>query len=323
MPWDTRFVTYEMGSKGLDWCAYKTVRTQDAIEAEYGIKTKDKTAAVLDVWHPAANEIWIAGDKHKETGHFFGYTPVVVRVVSLGSLLADDDYISHYGESLLFLIRTVVPELNRLISIMQTLNLKAVKPPMKQKVHGQGQPSEYEDVTDMGTVTRMEPDEDIARIDYGDAQRSAQMAYAMIDKAIQEGSLSSFDLGTFTQPMSAIALIEIGEGRDQVFAPRLGARGMMNQALSDMIVDQLMRIGGIVDLGTKGHKTGYNTEKLKGDYETTFQYFVKSPKIDAGLYTLAAAAGNLIPERAKRREILQRSDPEDDEKWLAWEDAAI
>jgi len=323
MPWDTRFVTYEMGSKGLDWCAYKTVRTQEAIEAEYDIKTKDKAATVLDVWHPTANEIWIAGDKHKETGHFFGYTPVVVRVVSLGSLLADDDYISHYGESLLFLIRTVVPELNRLISIMQTLNLKAVKPPMKQKVHGQGQPSEYEDVTDMGTVTRMEPDEDIARIDYGDAQRSAQMAYAMIDKAIQEGSLSSFDLGTFTQPMSAIALIEIGEGRDQVFAPRLGARGMMNQALSDMIVDQLIKVGGIVELGTKGHKTGYNTEKLKGDYETTFQYFVKSPKIDAGLYTLAAAAGNLIPERAKRREILQRSDPEEDEKWLAWEEAAI
>ena len=320
-PWDTRYVTYEMGEAGLDWCAYKTIRTQDAIEAEYGVTTEKKTADVLDVWHTQGNEIWIAGDKHKETEHNFGYTPVVVRVVSLGSLLADDDYISHYGESLLFLIRTVVPELNRLISIMQTLNLKAVKPPMKQKVKGQGQPSEYEDVTDMGTVTRMEPDEDIAKIDYGDAQRSAQMAYGMIDKAIQEGSLSSFDLGTFTQPMSAIALIEIGEGRDQVFAPRLGARGMMNQMLSDMIVDQLIKIGGIVDLGTKGHKTGYNTEKLKGDYETTFQYFVKSPKIDAGLYTLADAAGALIPDKAKRREILQRPDPEEDERVLRWEEA--
>ncbi len=330
-PWDTRYVTYEMGTKGLDWCAYKTIRTQDAIEAEYGIKTDKKTAEVLDVWHPAANEIWIAGEKHNpvegktpsEQEHKFGYTPVVIRVVSLGSLLADDDYISHYGESLLFLIRTVVPELNRLISIMQTLNLKAVKPPMMAKIRGQGQPPDPEEVTAMASITRIEPDESIEPISYGDAQRSAQMAYGILDKAIQEGSLSSFDLGTFNQPMSAIALVEIGEGRDQVFAPRLGARGMMNQMVSDMIVDQLIKIGGIVELGTKGHKTGYNTEKLKGDYETTFQYFVKSPKIDAGLYTLAAAAGNLIPEHAKRVEILQRPDPEEDERQLDWEAAAI
>ncbi len=328
-PWDTRYVTYEMGETGLDWAAYKTTRTQDAIFAEYGITTDKKTAEVLDVWHPQGNEIWIAGEKHNsvegkkpsEQEHNFGYTPVIIRVVSLGSLLADEDAIAHYGESLLFLIRTVVPELNRLVSIMQTLNLKAVKPPMKQKVKGQGQPSEYEDITDMGTVTRMEVDEDIAKIDYGDAQRSAQMAYGMLDKAEQEGSLSSFDLGTFNQPMSAIALVEIGEGRDQVFAPRLGARGMMNQMGSDMIIDQLIRIGGIVDLGTKGHKTGYNTEKLKGDYETTFEYFVKSPKIDAGLYTLADAAGTLIPDRAKRREILQRPDPDEDERILRWEEA--
>lgn len=320
-PWDTRYMTYEMGTKGFDWTSYKTTRNQDDIEAEYQIKTKDKKAEILDIMTPTHNEIWIAGEKHKEQEHNFGYTPVVIRVVSLGSLLADEDAIAHYGESLLFLIRTVVPELNRLVSIMQTLNLKAVKPPMKQKVKGQGQPSEYEDITDMGTVTRMEVDEDIARIDYGDAQRSAQMAYGMLDKAEQEGSLSSFDLGTFNQPMSAIALVEIGEGRDQVFAPRLGARGMMNQMGSDMIIDQLIRIGGIVELGTKGHKAKFNTEKLKGDYETTFEYFVKSPKIDAGLYTLADAAGALIPDKAKRREILQRPDPEEDERILRWEEA--
>lgn len=321
--WDTRYMTYEMGTKGFDWTSYKTTRTQDDIEAEYEIKTDKKTAEVLDIMTPTHNEIWIAGNKHKEQEHDFGYTPVVIRVVSLGSLLADDDMISHYGESLLFLIRTVVPELNRLISIMQTLNLKAVKVPMKYKSKGgtAAQPPDPEAATAMGAITSIDVEGDIAPIDYGDAQRSAQLAYSMIDKSIQEGSLSSFDLGTFNQPMSAIALIEIGEGRDQVFAPRLGARGMMNQMLSDMIVDQLIKIGGIVELGTKGHKTGYNTEKLKGDYETTFQYFVKSPKIDAGLYTLAAAAGNLIPERSKRREILQREDPEEDERLLRWEEA--
>lgn len=320
-PWDSRYVTYEVGKDGLDWGAYKTRRSRAAIEAEYGISVEDKTGVVLDVWDAEHNEIWIDEKKEFEQGHKFGFTPIVIRVVTLGSMLADADALAHQGESLFFLIRGVVPELNRLLSIMQTLNLKTVKKPMKAKLKGKGQPPEYEDVTDMGTITRIEPDEDIAPIDFGDALRAANLAYGMLDKAIQEGSLSSFDLGTFTQPMSAVALIEIGEGRDQIFTPRLGARGMMNQQIADMFTEQVIQMGGNIELGTKGHKRSFSTSKLKGEYEVTFQYFVKSPRIDAGLYSLAAAAGNLIPDKAKREEILQREDPDGDVAQLRWEEA--
>ena len=326
--WDTRYFTYEMGVDGLSSASYNTTRDKDVLEAEYeeelrryNVSITGKGAPVLDVWHTEANEVWVSGKKILEQENPFGFVPVVFRVVSLGSMLADIDSLAHQGESIFFLIRGVIPELNRLISIMQTLNLKAVKPPIKQKIKGK-KAAKHEDLTAMGAVTAMEPTDDIARIDYGDAQRSAQMAYGMLDKANQEGSLSAFDLGTFTQPMSAIALIEIGEGRDQVFAPRLGARGMMNQQIADMIIEQVIQIGGSVELGTKGHKRTFQTSKLKGEYETHYQYFVKSPKIDAGLYTLAAAAGDLIPERAKRREILQREDPDGDERQLSWEEAA-
>ncbi len=325
--WDARYFRYAVGPDGLDWGGYKTYRQNDVIEAEYGEELKKyrvsltgKASEVLDIWHTEGNEVSVSGRKIFEQEHTYGFTPIVFRIVSLGSMLADRDSLSHQGESIFFLIRGVIPELNRLISIMQTLNLKAVKPPIKQKIKGK-KAGDYEKIMRMAANTAMEPGDDIARIDYGDAQRSAQMAYGMIDKAIQEGSLSSFDLGTFTQPMSAIALIEIGEGRDQVFAPRLGARGMMNQQIADMIIEQVIQIGGEVELGTKGHKRTFQTSKLKGEYETHYQYFVRSPKIDAGLYTLAAAAGDLIPEKAKRREILQRADPEGDERQLSWEEA--
>ncbi len=321
--WDTKYVRYEVGVEGLGWASYKTRRSQAAIEAEYGIVISNKKGEVLDVWDTEHNEVWVEGFKILEQEHLYGFTPVVIRVVTLGSMLADEDSISHQGESIFFLVRTMIPELNRLCSIMQTLNLKAVKPPMKQKIRGKGHPSEYEDATGSGTITRMEPDEDIARIDYGDAQRSANLAYGMLDKAIQEGTLSSFDLGTFSQPMSAVALIQIGEGRDQVFAPRLGARGMMNQQAADMFTRQVIQIGGNVELGTSGHKKSFSTSKLKGEYEVVFKYFVKSPQIDAGLYSLAAAAGNLIPEKAKREEILQREDPDGDMKQLRWEEAEM
>lgn len=321
IPWDSRYVTYEVGADGLEWAAYKTERSRAAIEAEYGISIKDKSGKVLNVWDMEHNEVWVAEERVVDQKHTFDFTPVVIRVVTLGSMLADADAMAHQGESLFFLIRGIIPELNRLVSIMQTLNLKTIKKPMKVKMKGKGEAPPYDEIADAGQTVRMEPDEDIAPIDFGDAQRSANIAYQMLDKAIQEGSLSSFDLGTFTQPMSAVALIEIGEGRDQIFAPRLGARGMMNQQIADMFTEQVIQMGGNIELGTKGHKRSFSTSKLKGEYEVVFQYFIKSPRIDAGLYSLAAAAGNLIPDKAKREEILQREDPDGDVAQLRWEEA--
>lgn len=322
-PWDTRYVTYDMGEGGLKWAAYKTKRTKDMIEMEYDIVILEKAADVIDVWDEEHNEVWIAGKLEFQQPHTFGFTPVVYQIVPLGSMLADEDSLAHQGESIFFLIRHVIPELNRLASIMQTLNLKSVKPPMKVKVKGGKKVEDPDALTAMASATSIEPEEDIAPIDFGDAQRSAQLAYGMLDKAMQEGSLSSFDLGTFTQPMSAIALIEIGEGRDQIFLPRLKTKAWLNEALTEMFTQQVIMLGGTIELGTRGQKRQFQVSKLDAEYETTYQYFVKSPKIDAGRYSLAAAAGNLISEKTKRETILQLEDPEGEERQLKYEEAEL
>lgn len=322
-PWDTRYVTYEMGEAGLKWAAYKTKRTKDMIEAEYEYVIEGKTADVIDVWDMEHNEVWIGGEIVFQQPHPYGFTPVVYQIVPLGSMLADEDSLAHQGESIFFLIRHVIPELNRLVSIMQTLNLKSVKPPMVVKVKGSKKVEDPDALTAMATATSVEPDEKIEPINFGDAQRSAQLAYGMLDKAMQEGSLSSFDLGTFTQPMSAIALIEIGEGRDQIFLPRLRTKAWLNEALTEMFTQQVIMLGGTIELGTRGQKRQFQVSKLDGEYETTYQYFVKSPKIDAGRYSLAAAAGNLISERTKRETILQLEDPEGEERQLKYEEAEL
>ena len=238
-------------------------------------------------------------------------------------MLADTDSLEHQGESIFFLIRHVIPELNRLISIMQTLNLTSVKPPIQERAKDgrTTTPRDYEDVTGIGSSSVVDAEGGITRIDFGDAQRSANIAYGMMDKAMQEGSLSSFDLGTFTQPMSAIALIEIGEGRDQIFLPRLAAKELLNVQLAEMFTAQVLQIGGSIELGTKGHKRTFETSKLEGEYETTYKYFVKSPAIDAGRYSVAAAAGNLISTKTKREDILQLQDPDGEGRQLRWEEA--
>lgn len=312
--WDGRNVFYESGLNGLKWAANRTTRSKAQIESEYGIIIKGRQGVVLDVWDDNHNEVWIDTIKEFEQEHTFGYTPVVVQIVPMGygAVLLDKDRLKNEGESIFFLIRDLVPELNRLASIMQTLNMKAVKPPMKFK-NKEGKtatPPDYDDATDSGSMTSVDPEGDISPIDYGDAKASAQMLFSIMSNALAEGSLSSIDLGNMQFPLSAVALVTIGEGRDQVFLPRLSAKAELNQQTADMFTKQILNIGGSVELGTPGHKRVFDTSKINGEYETSYKYFVKSPKIDIARLTMAREAIVFgVDRETVYTDILQYEDP--------------
>ena len=324
--WDRGYVTFEEGAQGLAWAGYKTIRKKDEIEAQYGeaLEKLKKTilgegAMLLDVWHKEGNEVWIAGEKIHEQEHNFGYTPVVIKTVVLGSMLADTDSLEHQGESIFFLIRGAIPELNRLISIMQTLNLKSVKGPMGwENSEGPGaEPPDYEEATGMGTITSANIGGGVRPIAFGDAQRSAQLAYTIMRESMREATIAASDLGIIeSPPASGVRAMVAGESRDQLLSPRLGIKSLMNQGLADMFTAQVIQIGGSVELGSLSHKRTFETSKLSGQYEAYYKYTIKSAAVDAGRASLAAAYGNLIPDRAKRVEILQREDPDGDERQL-------
>jgi len=330
-PWDPRYVLYAMSYKGLAWAAYDTYQSKAEVEAQAwaqvaGYTTNSKGVQVIDVWDTEHNEILIDNKKVYEQTHKYGVTPVCFQMVPMGSMLADKESMQYQGESIFFLIRDMVPELNRLVSIIQSLNMKALDAAMLWKgTAGEGAvPPDYDKLTEPGAVTSAEIGGGAEPVLYGELKRSAYLLHTMIETRIQRGSLSNLDLGIMgNQPWSAVALIEIGEGRDQVFLPRLGARGLLKQQLAEMLISQIIAIGQSVEIGTPGHKRTFDVGKLEGDYEISYKYFVKSPKIEAARYSMAAAAGNSIPESAKRREILQREDPEEDERMLRWEEAEL
>ena len=323
--WDSRYLTYEVGNNGLAWGAYGEMeRSKALIEAEYGIVVTGKTGKVLDVWDMEHNEVWIDGNKQFEQGHDFGFTPIVVQIVSLGygAMLLSEGSLKYEGESIFFLIRDVIPELNRLVSIMQTLNLKAVKPPIMQRIKSKTKAAPYKDIMDSGQVAAMEPTDSILPISYGDAQKSATMAYNGMSVAIDQGTISPADLGAIERPpASGVRAIMAGEHINSLLAPRLEAKAGLNKQTAEMFTEQCIQLGGGVELGIKGHKRVFETRNLEGEYDITYKYSFRSPSVDAGLYSLAGAAGHLIPNRAKREEILKREDPDGDEKQLRYEEA--
>ncbi len=324
-PWDTRYFYYAIGVDGLLWAAYETTRAKDMILAEYpDAKVQGKEGVVLDIWGKDINEVYVDDVRISDQKNPFGYVPICIQMVPLGSMLADKDSQKYQGESIFFLIRDLLPELNRLVSIIQSLNVKALDNALqyKSKEGITATAPTHDDVTAPGAITPMDIGGGFEPMPYGEIRQSAYLLHQIIESRIQQGSISKFELGAFTQPMSAVALIEIGQGRDQIFLPRLGARGLLKTQLANMLIDQIIKTSeSTISLGTRGHKADFQISKLQGEYEIVYKYFIKSPNVDIARFSMAAAAGNLIPDRAKRREILQREDPDEDERLLRWEEA--
>ncbi|MDP2362663.1 MAG: hypothetical protein Q8M94_02715, partial [Ignavibacteria bacterium] len=267
--WDYRYVNYEMGAEGLSWASYGfgTKRKKAAIESEQwwqqGKPTiSGKEAEVVDVWHTEGNEVFLDSKKVFEQAHAYGFTPVVIRTVPLGSMLSDKGDIKNQSESVFFLIRTVIPELYRLISIIQTHNLLTIKRPI-QTAFREGGPAheapDYAEITAPGASSSADIGGGTKPVDLGAVTNAAVIALSIIDRALEEGG---FSLDMFRSPLgSGVAILQAKEGRDVIFLPRLKNKALMKQGLGAMFTQQVIQIGGTVEVGLPGHKRAFQTKK--------------------------------------------------------------
>jgi hypothetical protein len=219
----------------------------------------------------------------------------------------EEDRLKREGQSIFFMIRDIMPEMNRLVSIMQTLNQRLTNSAMKNiTTDSQTEPPDY---PKSGEVVNVE--NDLVPIDFGDARKSAEMVFAILEKALQQGSISDIDLGNLNFPMSAVALVTVGEGKDKIYLPRLNAKADLNQATAEMITRQVLQLDvPTIELGTPGHMQSFDTAKLEGEYETTYKYYVKSPQVDVARLTMGAEALKMgVDRETVYTDIMQYEDP--------------
>ena len=311
IPIDTRFSAYEADDEEIALAGYQTIKSKAMVERQYPTYKGNVPADGIkcwDLWDKKVNEIWLGDTKVDTQPNKDGYVPFVFRTVSLGSMLQDSDALSHWGESIFFLIRHLIPEYNRLLSIMQTINMQA---PLgaKQYQNEGGKGATPPDYPQPGEVISMGKDDRLSSIDIQDIQRSAVTLLEKIDLLVQEGSKSSVNLGSLNFPLAGVTLLEIEEGQEQVFLPRLDAKAWLNQGLAEMFTRQVIKIDKPVELGRPGHKQTFDLGLLKGQYETTYKCRRKSPKTDIGRITMANQAREWYPPGYIYEKVLEVEDP--------------
>ena len=327
---DSRYSAWDTGAQGLSLYGYRSTRSKKDILADYpDLETKlgtKKSAQVVDIWTPEQNAVYVDDALTLEQPNPFGFVPACGQIVTLGAMTADDDANKFYGESIFFLIRNIIPEKNRLISIMQTLNTIGIKPPKEwQSQNAEQDAPQYDDVMAAGSITPSEVGGGIKDINFGDLKNSAIYSLNIIDNALNEGSMDVVNVGDIPAGgLSAVALIQIGEGQDQVFLPRLGARGLLKQQAANMVIRQVKALGeSRVELGPMGRERTFDVKKLEGAYDIEYKYFVKSPKIDLARYSMAQVAQSIgIPQEDIDRDILQLEDPQGTQRRRSREKAA-
>lgn len=331
IPWDSRFVTFGQDRKGMAWYSYLTIRSRgdilsDELYKDIKIPDDQKTASVRDIWTRDANEVYIDGTRAFVEPHRYKKPPVIYKTVPVGSMAKDADSKKLYGESIFLLIRDIVPEINRIASLIQSLNQKELDHALQEKVAKEdmdaSSPVEHDQLTNPASVVKTTGG--FSPMPLGELRSQANILIQMLEQRMQRGGVSNFDAGTFSQAMSAVALIRVGQGRDQVFLPRLGTRGLTKKGLAELMISQILSETDRLGLKTIqiGRQT-FDVAPLKAKFDIEFKYMVKDIATDVARQSLAVSQRGLIPDISIRRDTLQREDPDGDQRELYSQEAEI
>jgi len=316
LPLDMRWVAYQYGQGGMKWVAPITYRTKEELEIEFP-EYKCTGAAVdievRDYWGSEVNELWIDKKLVREKPNPLGRPPFVIVFPPAGFMLRDKGYIKHEAEDIFFMIRDLNDEVNRTLSIEQSLIFNVLRPPYEQQVENMDA-SPAQSVPKTGEVIKVKKGEQHIPVPTGDLNRANLTAKQDIQRMIDEGAPVAPRL--YTTPPSGAELLAEMEALARLQNSRILALRVFRQQLSRMIIDQYIAISknhdGELFIGKRGSKRTYSAVKLKDpdSYTITCQMMTKSKKQELANLAMFSAAYNRLPLRYNLANILMVEDPD-------------
>ncbi len=306
-PLEMRRTVFEVGKRGLIWVATATTMTQDAILDEFGYSIRGDEAIIWDYWNSSNELVFIDYQRFQEAEqvHTLGDPPFVIKLAPTGTFFdTSKSSLARHGDSIFSADRELFDEESKTWSIMQTMNYLTLSPPQKLKSKS-GKKLPAQPPYRLGRITALGEDEDLAKLDAPDIQASSRMFNALIDGALQRGSISHIDWGNLQFQLSQVAIATLASASRQVFTPRLSIYGIFKSEVAEMIKDQWIQLGISARIGKYGQSKLYTPEMLKGDYSIEFKYYNTLPEETAAAYGLANLASRWMDDRTIRETILK------------------
>ncbi len=342
LPYDPRWLAYEMDSTGPCWSAYQMWRSPYALKQEYGKsfkafpseEKKYESVKVTDFWGKKQNSILVGATQEtiepaSDETHKLGKPPVVITTIGSSPMIMTRDdnytYVSNWCESIYAGGRSMYKELSKILSIWMSTARKSrepsgfvITPDNKLKIsdspYGR---SQWTTLPDGSQVYPLSPP---------DVASSFPVLFDKISEAIQRSDFvwARYSMLTGSKDVSNVLFENMKATADRVLVPILSGLDRYYKQASRLLIEQYIKVGGgimVEGIDSKGKqfRDEITPEDLMGDYSIDVKHLSVTPEEEAANIARAQMLkqSQFAPDTYIRREVIKFSDSagmEDDKR---------
>lgn len=315
LPLDPLDVVWEVGGKGTLLAAHRIKKSKALIEMEYGKVIEKKEDTVIDCYGETDHVVYVGDDIVEQEVNPFGKVPFVIRPVQLTPMVSAEregaNAIANYGESLFSAIRGTggtVEQMNKFLSILQTLNMQYFRWPIGYKTEG-GVKLPEGDILAPGAQTPMDLRDAIEKMPVGEIKEAGALFYSIISGEFQRATLPYSDWGDVPFQLPDLALARLDRQRDQFLEPRIRTLEQAYADVANMVLEQYEEFGFKTKVRIEEKEIDFKLPDAKKPFTISFHMATTSPEKDISNYALAAKAKALeLPTSKVWRDILHIED---------------
>ncbi len=322
-PWDSRWSAFEYSRDGLGWGSYRSARSKWLIHDQYPQLPLfvDTPVEVVDWYGFNKNLIFIGADPQHVIPRMHGFgaagNTVIIQKSSSGAFMRDGNFLAHDAESIYAPVRDLYPEKNKALTIMHTLTVASFFGGLQYAGPEGADMTKKPEIPPYGLrfVVPIDKDGGYKAMPVNDIHNATRLGFQIIETDIQNGTFPPTEFGSLEFPMSAVGLVELGQGRDQRVLPIVDGWARFKRRLANMIIDQFIKKNMTATFGHSGKKERtYTADQLKkhqGKYEIIFKFTNVSDRDRIAKIEMARSIPpDLISNDTKRRDVLEMENPD-------------
>ena len=325
-PWDPMHTYWGIGDDGLAWACYKVKKTQDEIEAQYGVRLGESRSDidginVYDYYDKEYNTVVVPGRfVKKRTPHGTeGQVPVFLGPVGATPLIQSmewssiEDTLEDYGESVFKATRGVYENHNFMMSVMLELTARSRKQGLKVRSRD-GTKTLDEDPYKEGTEISLGQGEEVEPLGLLEMANESGAFMGLVAGEMQRGSIPHTVYGEIPFQLSGFAINTLRQGVESVLVPRVAAMERAYVSIANLLCDQYQSGAfKVMELSGQDNNRMYFSEEITpariqdgGDPE--IKVVTRLPEDDMSRYGMAQIAREgetpLLPDLWIRDNIL-------------------